>query len=120
MVTHNQRLGRLGEDAAADWYVHHGFDVVERNWHGDAGELDLIVVRFVRRRPELVVFAEVKTRSSSRFGAGVLAVGQAKQDKIRRTASQWLSEQRARIPHVRFDVVDADSRGNLQVYEAAF
>lgn len=120
VTTHNQALGRLGEDAAALWYEANGFVVVERNWHGDAGELDLIAVRFVRRRPHTAAFVEVKTRTSQRFGAGVLAVGYKKQERIRRLSGQWLSEQRARIETVRFDIVDVDGRGHLTVYQSAF
>lgn len=120
VTTHNQTLGRLGEDAAARWYEAHGYVVVERNWHGDAGELDLIAVRFVRRRPQIAAFIEVKTRTSQRFGAGVLAVGPKKQERIRRLSGQWLSLQRARVETIRFDIVDVDGDGHLQVYEAAF
>jgi putative endonuclease len=120
VATHNQSLGRLGEDAAARWYEANGFTVVDRNWRGHAGELDLVAVSFVRRRPQIVAFVEVKTRSSTRFGSGVSAVGAAKQQRIRRLAGQWLSEQRARIDTVRFDIVDVDNRGHLKVYEAAF
>lgn len=120
VTTHNQTLGRLGEDAAARWYEENGYVVVDRNWHGDAGELDLVAVRFVRRRPQVAAFVEVKTRTSQRFGAGVLAVGHKKQERIRRLSGQWLSLQRARIETVRFDIVDVDGRGHLQVYEAAF
>jgi putative endonuclease len=120
VTTHNQTLGRLGEDAAARWYEEHGYAVVERNWRGDAGELDLVAVRFVRRRPQIAAFVEVKTRTSQRFGAGVLAVGHKKQERIRRLSGQWLSEQRARIETIRFDIVDVDGHGHLTVYEAAF
>lgn len=120
MTTHNQALGRLGEDAAARWYEERGYVVVERNWFGDAGELDLIAVRFERRRPQIAAFIEVKTRTSQRFGAGVLAVGPAKQERIRRLAGEWLSQQRARVETIRFDIVDVDGNGHLQVYEAAF
>ena len=120
MATHNQLVGRFGEDAAAEWYEANGFTVVDRNWRGHAGELDLVAVSFVRRRPQIVAFVEVKTRSSSRFGSGVLAVGPQKQQRIRRLAGQWLSEQRARIDTVRFDIVDVDRRGHVQVYVAAF
>jgi len=101
VTTHNQALGRLGEDAAARWYEQHGFVVVERHCHGDAGELDLVAVSFHRRRPQIAAFVEVKTRTNQRFGAGVLAVGPKKRERIRRLAGQWLSEQRTRIETIR-------------------
>ncbi len=120
VTTHNQSLGRFGEDVAARWYEANGFTIVDRNWRGHAGELDIVAVCFVQRRPQTVAFVEVKTRSTSRFGNGVLAVGAKKQHRIRRLAGQWLSEQRARIETVRFDIVDVDANGRVEVYEAAF
>lgn len=120
MTNHNQSLGRFGEDVASCWYEAHGYTVVERNWQGHAGELDLIAVVLVRRRPKVAAFVEVKTRTSNRFGAGVLAVGHEKQARIRRLAGQWLAGQGTRFDTIRFDIVDVDGRGHLRVYEAAF
>ena len=78
---------RAGEDLAARWYEEHGYEVLERNWRRREGEVDLIV-----RRGPTVVFCEVKTRSSDRFGTGAESVLPAKQRRIRRLASRWLSE----------------------------
>ena len=62
-------LGRSGEDEAAAWYAAHGYEVLARNWRCRAGELDLIVAR-----GRLVVFCEVKSRSSARFVSSVRVV----------------------------------------------
>ena len=111
-------LGARGEDLAARWYEEQGYEVLERNWRRREGEVDLIV-----RRGATVVFSEVKTRSSDRFGTGAEAVLPAKQRRIRRLASRWLSELtpaagRARVA-VRFDVVSITS-GAVDVVEDAF
>jgi putative endonuclease len=113
-MTASQRLGRRGEDDAEAYYVGRGFDVI-RNWRGTRGELDLICTL-----GPLVVFSEVKTRSSSRFGRGVEAVDARKQARIRRLAGEWLAQQDRRFDDVRFDMVDVDGRGLLQVYESCF
>lgn len=115
MTARRQALGRAGEDAAAAWYTHRGAEVVERNWRCREGEIDLIV-----RLGGTVVFVEVKTRSSSRYGSGLVAVDRRKQATIRRVAQRWLSEQDEWIETLRFDVVDVDARGHLRVIEAAF
>lgn len=120
VATHNQSLGSAGEAAAARWYETNGYTVVDRNWRSTAGELDLVVVHFTRRRPDTVVFIEVKTRTSSRFGEGVLAVGWKKQQRIRRLAGEWLAAQDLRFGEIRFDIVDVNARGHVVVYEAAF
>ena len=130
MGTHNQDLGRFGEDAAARWYAESGYAVIDRNWRCDEGEVDLIVAFGA-----VVVFVEVKARSSGRFGSGFDAVTRTKQRRLRRLASRWLVERRAHVSdggdagvgvgagfasEVRFDVVDVNSRGHVQVRHGCF
>ena len=115
---HNAALGAEGEAQAAAWYEAEGYEVLERNWRRREGEVDLIV-----RRGATVVFCEVKTRTSDRFGTGAEAVLPAKQRRIRRLASRWLAELtpavgRGRI-ELRFDVVSITA-GTVEVIEDAF
>ncbi len=60
---HNKRLGRLGEDVAARYLVSRGYEIIARNWTCQAGEADIIA-----RDDDILVFAEVKTRSSTEKG----------------------------------------------------
>ncbi len=115
MTKRRQQLGREGEDAAAEWYKTQGFTIVARNWRVKEGELDIICAC-----GDVVVFAEVKTRSSTRFGLAAEAVTPTKQRKIRTLAMMWLAQCGRRYGTLRFDVVDADARGHLKVYEYAF
>ncbi|MBV8236318.1 MAG: YraN family protein, partial [Acidimicrobiia bacterium] len=62
MTRARRALGASGEQAAADWYVTNGYEIVARNWRCRDGELDLIV-----RRGRTFVFCEVKTRTSTAF-----------------------------------------------------
>ena len=54
-----------------------------------------------------ILFVEVKTRRTRRFGAPEEAVHPAKQANLRRAAAQWLGARGAKVPHVgvRFDVL---------------
>jgi putative endonuclease len=115
---HRRALGAKGESLAAQWYEDNGYEILDRNWRRREGEVDLIV-----RRQKTVVFCEVKTRSSDRFGSGAESVLEAKQRRIRRLAARWLSELtpasgRARV-EVRFDVVSVTA-GRVEVIEDAF
>ena len=115
---YRRALGVGGEDLAAGWYEEHGYEILERNWRRREGEVDLIV-----RRGATVVFSEVKTRSTDRFGTGAESVLPAKQRRLRRLASRWLSELtpaagRARV-ELRFDVVSITA-GQVEVIEDAF
>ncbi len=111
-------LGAEGEAQAARWYEEHGYEVLERNWRRREGEVDLIV-----RQGRTVVFCEVKTRTDSRFGTGAESVLEAKQRRIRRLASRWLSELTPAVGRdrveVRFDVVSITA-GQVEVIENAF
>lgn len=107
-------LGAAGEAAVADWYRTNGYEVVETNWRCRQGELDLIV-----RKGRILVFCEVKTRSSDAFGAPAEAVTREKRDRIRRLAAIWLDDAPFRAREVRFDVA-AVLDGEIEVIEAAF
>ena len=111
-------LGRWGEDRAATEYRRLGYEVIDRNWRHRLGEIDLIV-----RRDDVIVFCEVKTRRSDRYGVPGAAVTSSKQLRLRRLAAAWLAEQRMRGVDmrcdVRFDVV-AITGTRLTRYEAAF
>src|SRR6202035_5508011 len=80
-------LGTAGEDRAEAWYRAQGYDVLDRNWRGRDGELDLVLG--LRRT---VVFCEVKARSGTAFGVPAEAVSPTKQARIRRLAARWLRE----------------------------
>jgi putative endonuclease len=114
-VTQARRaLGASGEEAAAAWYVSNGYEVVARNWRCRQGELDLVA-----RRGRVVVFCEVKTRSSDAFGAPVEAVTRTKQARLRVLASRWLEEASFAAREIRFDVASVLD-GRLEVLEGAF
>ena len=86
MTAGRQKLGQRGEDLASRWYDEHGYTVVDRNWRCSSGELDVIASCGAS-----IVFCEVKTRSSDRYGRPAEAVNAAKQLRIRRLAAQWLA-----------------------------
>jgi len=114
-VTQARRaLGISGEEAVAAWYQERGYRVVDRNWRCRAGELDVVL-----RRGGLVVFCEVKTRSSDAFGLPAEAVNRQKQQRIRMLAARWLDESPSPAAEIRFDVA-AVLDGRIEVIEAAF
>ncbi|MFK8024495.1 MAG: YraN family protein [Ilumatobacter sp.] len=106
--------GRWGEDRAATEYRRRGYRVLDRNWRGQGGELDLVV-----ERDGTIVFSEVKTRRSDRYGAPGAAVDRCKQARIRRLASEWLAERSIPRHSIRFDVV-AITGVRVNVIESAF
>jgi putative endonuclease len=68
----------------------------------------------------LYVFCEVKSRSSTAFGAPIEAVNWEKQRRIRRLAAKWMAQSAARPRgDVRFDVASV-LRGSIDVAEGCF
>jgi len=99
----------------ADWYRQRGYQVVARNWRCREGELDLVL-----RKARTIVFCEVKTRTSSAFGAPVEAVTRTKQRRLRHLAVVWLDQApTSQVSELRFDVASVLS-GEVEVLEAAF
>jgi putative endonuclease len=93
-------LGREGEQAAAGYLEGCGFQILDRNWRCADGEIDIVAAD---RRTFVV--CEVKTRSGTRFGTPLDAVGQAKRRRLRRLAAQWLAAHGSRYDQIRIDVV---------------
>lgn len=93
-------LGRDGEQAAVTYLEGCGFRILDRNWRCADGEIDIVAVE----RHTFVV-CEVKTRSGTRFGTPLEAVGNAKRRRLRRLAVRWLNAHGVRFEQIRVDVV---------------
>lgn len=93
-------LGARGEEAAAAYLERSGYSILERNYRSRAGEIDIIAGDGAD-----IVFVEVKTRKSRRFGSGAEAVGQRKQTALVRLAAEYLGKNRLGGVNCRFDVI---------------
>jgi putative endonuclease len=93
-------LGRFGEDTAAAHLEQAGLVLVERNWRCREGEIDIVALD-----GDVLVFCEVKTRSSGAFGSPAEAVSWVKLSRLRRLAARWLTEHPGSWVDLRFDVV---------------
>ena len=59
----NRELGNIGERAAAELLQNDGYEILERNYRCQAGEIDIIAVRGSE-----IAFVEVKTRRNHNYG----------------------------------------------------
>jgi putative endonuclease len=118
-VRARDRVWRDGERAAWEAYRGRGYRLVARNWHSSLGELDLVVAR-----GDVLVFCEVKARSSLRLGGPYEAVTPVKQRKLRQLAEVFLDTARPRAARFRFDVASVSWRGrgppDVNIFEDAF
>lgn len=96
------QVGTLGEQLAVDYLTSCGLRVLARNWRCRYGELDVIAADDAAG---VLVFVEVKTRTSDRFGGVSQAVTPQKVRRLRRLAGLWLAAQDDSWRQVRLDVV---------------
>jgi putative endonuclease len=114
--TPRQRAGDAAEDAAARHLAQHGCRLVARNARYPEGELDLIV-----RERDMLVFVEVRMRTSTAFGGAAASVDRFKQKRLRRAAQHWLLQNFGeRWPPCRFDVVCVHGDGTIEWIRDAF
>ena len=114
VTARRQALGRYGERLVERWYAERGYRVLDRNWRCSSGELDLVVTDGSQ-----LVFCEVKTRSSDRYGTGFEAITPAKQRQVRRLAAQYVRKRDGWAGPVRFDAAAVVGR-TVKVRPSAF
>lgn len=93
-------LGAWGEATAAEYLRKKHYKILANGYHSRFGEIDLVA-----RSGKYLVFVEVKLRKSATFAAAREYVDRRKQDKIRMTASIYLSENPSTL-QPRFDVIE--------------
>tara|TARA_B110000116_G_C16371541_1_gene374365 strand:+ start:55 stop:411 length:357 start_codon:yes stop_codon:yes gene_type:complete len=98
MASHND-LGKEGELIAQKFLIKKGFKILNCNWRHLRYEVDIIALD-----KDFLVFVEVKTRSSFRYGFPDEAVNYRKEKMLIEAAEIYL-EQKDLYNEVRFDIV---------------
>ncbi len=93
-------VGRYGEDVAARYVQDAGWRLLDRNWRGPDGELDIVAMD-----GSALVTVEVKTRRGVGFGYPAEAVTPRKVARLRRLTAQWVAAHDARPRSIRIDVI---------------
>lgn len=95
-----QHIGKLGEKLAEKFLVSRGFRILYRNFSTPFGEIDLIA-----EQNEHIVFLEVKTRISERFGPPLSSITGKKQKQILKNCRYYIRRYGLREKPYRIDVV---------------
>lgn len=98
-MAHHNKLGQLGEKLAAEYLVTKNYNILEKNWRFSRAEIDIIAMD-----EKVLVFIEVKARSSERHGKPEESVSDRKQALITDAATRYMES----INHeweIRFDVI---------------
>ncbi len=92
--------GAWGEAVAAEFLRKKHYKIIANGYHSRFGEIDLIA-----RNRKFLFFVEVKLRKSARFAQAMEYVDTRKQDRLRMTASVYLSQNPSSL-QPRFDVIE--------------
>jgi putative endonuclease len=117
-MSHNQRLGELGERIAERWLRKHGYTILARRFRFGRRDIDLVA-----QRDTLIAFVEVKARKGEDFGDPVEAVHHRKQRELTKSARVWIDRHGRAGEQYQFDVVGvlvADARVQVKHVTNAF
>jgi len=105
-----KELGRLGEDLAARYLQGQGYEILQRNYRCQAGEIDIVA-----RDGSWLVFVEVRTRTGHYFGTPEESITSAKKSHLL-LAGQTYVDERGWDGYWRIDVVaiELSPQGSLR------
>ena len=81
----NRAIGDYGEQIAVDFLVENDVEIVDRNIRTDYGEIDIL-----GRKDGILIFFEVKTRRSVRYGNPEESVNKKKQEHMKNSAIAYI------------------------------
>lgn len=114
---YKKRLGGWGETIAAEYLTGNGYVILERNFRTQYGEIDLIALD-----KEILVFVEVKTRTSRKFGYPEEAISPKKKEHLLASAQSYLQthqemERDWRIDVLAIERIDRNSLPEITQFE---
>jgi len=114
MKKFNLTTGKIGEKIASKELIKRGYQIIGQNYRTRFGEIDIIA-----KDCEIWVFVEVKARKGTGFGLPQEAVNFRKQNKIIRSAIQYIQQNRLGEISWRVDVVSIllDRVGNVKKFD---
>lgn len=96
-----QETGKIGEEIAKNYLERKGYKIIERNFRCRQGEIDIIAMYSGK-----LIFVEVKTRRSEKYGNPAEAVNGVKQKHMINAARYYLYKTGQENKFIRFDVVE--------------
>jgi len=108
-------LGKRGEDIAVEYLRGKGYVIIERNFHSQQGEIDII-----GKEGDMLVFVEVKSYSYRSYGTPIGALRRAKKESIIHAARTYLYKNNIRNLNCRFDVLAIMDNSRFQLIKGAF
>ena len=102
-MSHNQRIGKWGEEIAAEYLAQRGHEIIARNIRTPYGEIDIIA-----KQNDIIIFVEVKTRTSNTMGLPEESITPRKREHMLAAADHYAAENK--IDHGQIDVVAIEGK----------
>ncbi|MDD5634485.1 MAG: YraN family protein [Candidatus Omnitrophica bacterium] len=108
----NQEIGRIGEKMANKFLKKRKYAILARNYITPLGEIDIVAAE-----KDFLVFFEVKTRISEKFGPPLASITEYKKRHIIRNCQYYLLREKLQDSPVRIDAIGItlDNNGNLLI-----
>ncbi|WP_299817851.1 YraN family protein [uncultured Pontibacter sp.] len=104
------RTGQNGEQTAAAYLIELGYTILQRNYRHKRAEIDIIA-----QQDDVLVFVEVKTRTSATFGYPEMAVSTKKEVQLLAAAEEYIY-QTGWEKEIRFDIIAITLSPQLEVH----
>lgn len=104
------KIGIYGEDKAVEYIKRIGYKIIQRNFRCKVGEIDIIT----KDKDELV-FIEVKTRTSIKYGKPIEAVDAIKKKHMYKSIQYYLINEKIEHDFIRIDAIEVYLRNGICV-----
>lgn len=99
---YKKETGKKGENLAYEFLKKNGYKIIEQNFSCKQGEIDIIA----KSPSNYLVFIEVKSRKSLKYGMPCEAVTPYKKKHIKYTAKYYIFKNSISNIDIRFDVIE--------------
>lgn len=100
---YNKIVGNFGEELAKNYLVKNKYEIMDRNIKIGYKEIDIIA-----KKDEMIIFIEVKTRTSDKFGPAEEALDSRKINFLTYAIQGYLFKHRLNNYEVGFDLIAVD------------
>lgn len=106
----SRETGASAEDRACLFLESSGYEILRRNfYYGKSGEIDIIC-----RKNGILVFTEVRFRSSDEFGGAIASIGKVKLARLKKAAQGYLLANSG-YSAVRFDLISVSGASVVHI-----
>lgn len=102
-------IGKKGEEIVYKYFKQNNYQIMQRNFRCNKGEIDLIVYDLKTKE---IVFVEVKTRSNSKYGRPSEALDKNKMLHFTNSIKYYVYIKKLQKAYIRIDAVEVYFKNN--------